>query len=104
MSVIAVITTIDSEAQARKIAEALVERKLAACVQVSGIESFYTWNDVTENDREFRLIIKTTERRYEDVEAAILELHTYDLPAIYAMKLSNAYGPYADWVGESVSV
>ena len=101
MSVIAVFTTIDSEAQARKIAAALVERRLAACVQVSEIESFYTWDDATQNDREFRLMIKTTDTRYSDVEAAIRELHSYDLPAIYALDIDSVYAPYADWVARN---
>ena len=101
MSIIAVFTTIDGEEQARKIAATLVERKLAACVQVSGIESFYKWNAAAQNDREFRLMIKTTEERYADVEAAIRDLHPYELPAIYSLAVANAYAPYEEWVAEN---
>ncbi|MDJ0700751.1 MAG: divalent-cation tolerance protein CutA [Woeseiaceae bacterium] len=101
MSIVAVFTTIDSEQQAREIATELVQRKLVACVQVSNIESFYVWNGATQNDNEFRLMIKTTEEQYAAVEAAILELHTYELPAIYSVSLSNVYTPYAEWVTEN---
>jgi periplasmic divalent cation tolerance protein len=100
MSVIAVLTTVDSEDEARKIADALVERKLAACVQVSRIDSVYTWEGETQNEAEFRLMIKTAAARYAAVEAAIVALHPYELPAIYALDLPQVYAPYAEWVDE----
>ncbi len=101
MSLIAVITTTDSIESAQQIASALVEQGLAACVQVSRIESFYTWQDEIQNDEEFRLLAKTTKEQYAAVEAAILELHTYELPAIFALETSKAYGPYVNWVAEN---
>jgi periplasmic divalent cation tolerance protein len=103
MSTIAIMTTTDSLDEARAIASALVERKLAACAQISSIQSYYTWEGAVQNDEEFRLLIKTTDRRYPDVEAAILGLHSYDLPAIVAFDLARTYGPFADWVADSVS-
>jgi periplasmic divalent cation tolerance protein len=103
MSTIAIMTTTDSRDEARSIAAALVERKLAACAQISSIQSFYTWEGEVQDDDEFRVLIKTTKARYADVEAAILELHSYDLPAIVAFEITHAYGPYADWVADSVS-
>ena len=102
MDVIAVLTTTDSLAEAQAIAGTLVERRLAACVQISSIESVYTWEGATRNDQEYRLLIKTTEARYADVEAAILELHSYDLPAIVAVEFSKVYSPFAEWVAGSV--
>ena len=98
MGLIAVLTTIDSEDGAQQIAAALVNRKLAACVQISRIESFYSGEGGTQNDAEFRLVIKTTAERYEDVEAAILELHSYDLPAIFSIDLAQVHASYAEWV------
>ena len=103
MSTIAIMTTTDSRDEARAIAAALVERRLAACAQISSIQSFYTWEGEVQDDDEFRVLIKTTGDRYADVEAAILELHSYDLPAIVAFDITHAYGPYADWVIDSVS-
>ena len=103
MTTIAVFTTIDRVEQARVIANTLVERKLAACVQISAIESVYTWEGSTQNEKEFRLLAKTTDDRYPEVEAAIRELHTYELPAIYATDMVDIYEPYAEWVATSSS-
>lgn len=103
MSIIAIMTTTDSLDEARSIAAALVERKLAACVQISTIQSFYTWQGAVKSDDEFRILVKTTEDRYADVEAAVLELHSYDLPAVFALDVSRAYEPFAEWVTDSVS-
>jgi periplasmic divalent cation tolerance protein len=103
MTTIAVFTTIDSLEQARVIATALVERKLAACVQISTIESVYTWEGSTQNEQEFRVLAKTTQGRYPEVEAAIRELHSYDLPAIYAVGMARVFEPYAEWVAANSS-
>ena len=100
MNTIAVITTTDSPQRARAIATALVERKLAACVQISTIESVYSWQ---ESETEYRVMAKTRADRYADVEAAIRELHSYDLPAIYALEVAEAFAPYAQWVAENSS-
>ena len=103
MSTIVVMTTTDSLDEARSIAASLVERKLAACAQISSIQSYYVWQGSVQNDDEFRLLVKTTDQRYADVEAAILELHSYDLPAIVAFDIAQGYGLYADWVSDNVS-
>ena len=98
MKLIAVYTTVASPDDARAMARALVERKLAACAQISGVESFYSWKDALQEDREYRLMFKTTADRYAAVEAAIRELHPYELPAIYALEVGPAFAPYAQWV------
>ena len=98
MKLIAVLTTTESGEEAKSIAAHLVEHKLAACVQIEKIQSVYTWDGATQDSAEFRLLIKTLEDRYRDVEAAILELHSYELPAIYAVPLEHAHEPYAEWV------
>jgi periplasmic divalent cation tolerance protein len=102
-TLIAVMTTTESMTAAQKIARALVERKLAACVQVSEIESFFNWEGEAQNEREFRVLAKCTKARYPEVESAIRELHGYDLPAIVAFEFSDAYGPYAEWIAENSS-
>ncbi|MFT3819980.1 MAG: divalent-cation tolerance protein CutA [Rubrivivax sp.] len=81
-----------------RIAAALVQRGLAACAQVSAIESVYTWDDALQQQGEFRLLLKTTARQYPAVEAAIRELHSYELPAIFALPVAQADAAYADWV------
>lgn len=98
MKHIAVITTVGNLAKARAMARALIERKLAACAQISEIESFYTWDDAVQNDREFRILFKTTGERYQAVEDAITELHAYELPAIHAFAFEHVYAPYGEWI------
>lgn len=71
---------------------------MAACAQISEIESFYTWNGVVQNEKEFRVLFKTTNARYEAVETAIVELHAYKLPAIHAFSLEHIYPPYGEWI------
>ena len=99
---IAVFTITDSLEEARKLTKTLVEQKLAACAQISEIESFYTWDKEVQNDQEFRIMFKTTKDKYKDVEKAILKIHSYDLPAIYAVDVDELYKPYDDWVNESI--
>ncbi len=103
MKSIAVFTTTDNLDLARSIATQLVERNLAACAQISTIESVYIWQGVTQNDQEFRVLLKTTSERYAEVEAAIRELHSYDLPAIYAFEMARGYEPFLEWVVENSS-
>lgn len=102
MNCIAVVTTVGDLAEARRIAQALVERRLAACAQISEIESFYTWDGSVQNDKELRLLLKTTSERYDAVELAIREMHSYELPAIHAFALERVYAPYAAWIERSV--
>lgn len=98
MKYLAVITTVGSQAEARSMARVIVERKLAACAQISEIESFYTWNGALQNDKEFRVLFKTTDERYAAIENAIRELHTYELPAIHAVPIARIHAPYAEWI------
>jgi periplasmic divalent cation tolerance protein len=103
MKPIAIFTTAGSADEARRIAGALVERGLAACAQITEIESFYRWKGAVQNEKEWRLLIKSTDAQYSVVEAAIRELHSYDLPAIYALAFDQALAPYADWIREESS-
>ena len=101
MKPIAVITTRGSADEARRIARDLVERRLAACAHVSEIESFYVWKGALENDKEHRIVFKTTAGQYDAVERAIKALHSYEVPAIYAVPLERMFGPYAAWLEEN---
>jgi len=100
MKYIAVITTTGSADEARRIARELVERRLAACAHVSEIESFYVWKEALENEKEHRIVFKTTADQYEAVERAIKALHSYEVPAIYSVPLERVFGPYAAWLEE----
>ena len=100
MKLLAVTTTVASVDAARRMARTLVERKLAACAQVGEIESFYAWQGTLANDREFRILFKTTEARVAEVEAAIRALHDYALPAIHAVALEHVDPAYGRWIEE----
>jgi periplasmic divalent cation tolerance protein len=98
MKPIAVLTTVGSLDEARAMARTLVERRLAACAQISEIESFYRWQNALQNDREWRVLFKTTDECYAAIEAAIRELHSYELPAIHAFAFERVYPPYGAWI------
>lgn len=98
-----VLTTAGSEAEAQKIANQLVERRLAACVNiVPRIQSVYRWEGKVETAEEFLLIIKTTKTRIQDVQAAIRELHSYDLPECIVISMEGGSSEYLKWIEESV--
>ena len=98
MTPIAVVTTVATREEARKIAEALVARRLAACAQIAEIESLFVWDGALQDAREFRLLLKTTADRYDAVEQAILAQHPYELPAVHAVAIDRIHAPYAAWI------
>ena len=98
-----VLTTAGNEGEAQKIAQELLERRLAACVNiVPRIQSVYRWEGKVERAEEFLLIIKTTKTRSTDVKAAIRELHSYDLPECIVISIENGSEEYVKWIEESV--
>lgn len=90
-------TTIDDEAAADKIAAALVERKLAACVQIAPVVSHYIWEGVATRGKEFLLSAKARTVDFDEIGAAIRALHSYDLPEIIAVPLLAGDPAYLDW-------
>ena len=98
-----VLTTVGSEEDAERISIALVERRLAACVQTVGpIASRYRWQGKVETAREWQCLAKTEAARYPDLEAAIRELHPYDEPEIVATPIVVGSAGYLAWVSENV--
>lgn len=94
-----VLTTAGSSEEAQKIAHALVERKLAACVNiVPQVESVYRWQDKVESAAEWLMIIKTKVDLFEHVRDAIKELHSYDLPECVMLEISAGSKEYLDWI------
>lgn len=99
-----VLTTAGSEEEAERIAAALVEQRLAACVQVVGpIASRYRWQGKPERAQEWQCLAKTEAALYERVEAAIRALHSYEEPEILAIPILAGSRGYLDWISESVS-
>ena len=103
MKALAVVTTLGNRADAERLARTLVERRLAACAQISEIFSVYRWQDAVQQEPEFRLLLKTTDALYQTIEQAIRELHPYELPAIHAFALEHVYPAYATWIEENVA-
>jgi periplasmic divalent cation tolerance protein len=98
-----VLTTAGSEEEAGRIASVLVERKLAACVQVVGpVASRYRWKGEIEEAREWQCLAKTTRDAYDVVEAAIREAHSYDEPEIIATPIVAGSAGYLAWIDENV--
>lgn len=95
---LAVVTTLPDRAGAQDLARALVTRGLAACAQISEIESFYTWDGALQQEPEFRLLLKTRAALYPALEAAIRAAHPYALPAIHALPLAAIDAAYAGWI------
>jgi periplasmic divalent cation tolerance protein len=97
-----VLTTVGSEQEASRISEELVERRLAACVQVVGpIRSRYRWHGEIQEDDEWQCVAKTVKRLYPRVEEAIRELHSYEEPEILATPVAAVSAGYLKWVRES---
>jgi periplasmic divalent cation tolerance protein len=100
---IIVLTTAGSKDEARKIGRALVERLLAACVNiVPQVGSIYRWEGELEEAEEWLLIVKTTRGAFERVRDAIHELHSYDMPECIAIPIESGSIKYLNWLGESV--
>jgi len=97
------LTTAGSREQAEKIAHALVEQKLAACVNiVDGVRSVYRWQGKVEEAVEFLLLIKTSRANLTTVEQAVRELHTYDLPEFLVLPVEGGSAEYLEWVLKSM--
>ena len=98
-----VLTTAGSQEEARKIAHGLVERRLAACVNIAGpVESVFRWQGKVETESEFLLVIKTTAAAFERVRDTIKELHSYELPECVLLSVEDGSAAYLTWIGESV--
>jgi periplasmic divalent cation tolerance protein len=94
-----VFSTLPDTAAARRLAQMLVERRLAACVSVlAPSTSVYRWQGAVEEAVEVPLMIKTTAGRYADLEAAIRAEHPYELPEIVAVPVQRGLPGYLDWV------
>lgn len=98
-----VLTTTSSKEEAEQIARALVERRLAACVNISGpIESVYRWKGEVESATEWLLIIKTVASAFEGVRDTIRKLHSYEVPECVEVPIEAGIAEYLQWIDENV--
>ena len=98
-----VLTTAGSRDEALKIARQLVERRLAACVNiVPHVESIYRWKRKVESSQEWLLVIKSTAKKFAEVRDAIGQLHSYELPECLALSIEDGSTAYLQWLEESM--
>jgi|SRR5487761_650273 len=101
---IVVMVTCGSQAEAKKIARAVVEARLAACANVLGgpVQSIYRWKGNVETAKEVLVLMKSTRKRFAAMEREIRRLHSYDTPEIIAVAIMGGSHAYLRWIEESV--
>lgn len=96
-------TTSGSQAEAEYLANLLVLERLAACVQITKINSVYTWEARLHKDEEWLLLIKTRVDLYEGVEDALRAHHSYEIPEIICMPITQGSAPYLAWIDDNTT-
>ena len=101
---VVVLVTCASRKEAERLARAVVENKLAACVNVvaAPVKSVYRWKGKIDTAEEFPLMIKTTRRKFSALEREIRRLHSYETPEIIAVPILEGSAAYLRWIAESV--
>lgn len=92
-----------SDDEARAIADALVDRRLAACVQQLPIRSTYRWRGAIERDDEILLLVKTTAARVPDIGRLVADVHSYDVPALTVVPVVDGGEDYLRWIRDETS-
>src|SRR5256885_12244728 len=99
MSTLLVLTNLPDRAAAERLAEMLIERKLAACVNIlAPCRSVYRWKGEVQHDEEHPMLIKTTRERYGALEQVLREGHPYELPEIIAVPIERGLPEYLEWM------
>ena len=99
MSALLVLTNVPDRAVAERLADMLLEKKLAACVNIlAPCRSVYRWEGAVQHDEEHPMLIKTTAERYAALEQALRAAHPYELPEIIAVPIERGLPAYLDWV------
>lgn len=91
--------------EARKIARGVVEKRLAACVNIvtHAVESFYAWEGKLENSSEYLLMMKTTDERVQELQTEVLNLHSYDTPEFIVLPIVAGSEEYLKWLNDSTN-
>jgi periplasmic divalent cation tolerance protein len=99
MSALLVLTNLPDRAAAEKLADALIEKRVAACINIlAPCRSVYRWQGAVQHDEEHPVLIKSTQAAYPALEAQIRALHPYELPEIIAVPIEHGLPAYLDWV------
>jgi periplasmic divalent cation tolerance protein len=98
-----VLTTVSSLEEGRRLARLLVERRVAACINIiPNLTSIYRWRGTVEEAPEVLLLMKTTKDQLHALDAAVRELHSYEVPELLALDVESGSQPYLDWLLGSV--
>jgi len=104
MEIVFVYMTTSSDQEAKMIGKQLVEKRLAACVNIlPQMESFYWWEGKVDNSNECVLIAKTTKARVQSLTAVVKALHSYDCPCVVTLPIDQGNPDYMNWLKENVS-
>ncbi|HYX66651.1 MAG TPA: divalent-cation tolerance protein CutA [Burkholderiales bacterium] len=99
MTTLLVLTNVPERAAAERLADMLVEKRLAACVNIlAPCRSVYRWKDAVQREEEHPMLMKTTVERYPALEQALRAAHPYELPEIIAVPAERGLAAYLDWV------
>ena len=100
MTPLLVLTNLPDRAAAERIADLLIARRLAACINIlAPCRSVYRWKDAVQRDEEHPMLIKTTLERYPELERSLRSEHPYELPEIIAVPIERGLAEYLGWVG-----
>ncbi len=99
-----VLTSVGTRQFAADLAQAVVKARLAACVQIQAVQSVYRWQGEVRSEPEWQLAMKTTERRYAELEQYIRAHHSYETPEIVCVPILRGSQEYLSWVADGVSV
>jgi len=93
-----ILTTCGNKEESEKLARLLIESQLAACVQITGVTSFYEWDGTINRDNEQLLLIKAKSAHYDKIEEFISQNHSYDVPEIIQLPISDGSEAYLKWI------
>lgn len=97
-----VLVTAPSQNEGEAIVRALLEARLAACVTIIPVHSIYTWQGKIDSNQEWQLLIKTDLALFPTISAKIRELHSYEVPEIIALPITDGFEPYLQWISDNV--
>lgn len=104
MDILIALCTCPDDASAARLAHALVEERLAACVnRIAGVRSTYAWQGAVHDDAEVLLLIKTEASRFDALRERVLALHPYELPELIAVEVTRGLDRYLAWVAAAVA-
>lgn len=92
------MTTCASKSEAERLAEGVVEKKLAGCVQVLKVRSFYEWQGKLARDKEYLLLIKGPKEKFSELKEHLLAEHKYELPEIVSVDIAEGHDAYLNWL------